>query len=128
MMEENVDKIYYPCCREIGCEGILKILFNPDNFTINYECEKNEKHKGERIYYDTFDKFYIKQKNIIICSQCNSILENDTFFKCKKCNTYYCSSCFLHDEHIKKDITNLKTINSKKCKIHNKDLIKYCVN
>ena len=54
---------YYPKCREKGCEGLLEINFNEENFTINYKCEKNENHKGENIYFDTFEKLFLS-KNI----------------------------------------------------------------
>lgn len=128
MIDNQIDKIYYPCCREMGCGGILKISFNSNNSTISYECEKNEKHKGEKIYYETFEKYYLKEKKILVCMKCKSILENECIFKCKKCDNVYCASCFLCDEHIKKDITNLINLNIKKCINHKKDLLKYCVN
>ena len=38
--------IYYPYCKDCNC--LLNIKFN-DNLNIDYECEKDEEHKGKKI-------------------------------------------------------------------------------
>ena len=119
-------KYFYPICREVGCNGILKIFINEINFTIDYECEKNKNHKGKGILFKTFESFYLKEKLNEKCIICALNLENNYIFKCKQCDQNYCSSCFYFDQHIKKCINNLQ-INMNKCNIHQRDLTKYCI-
>ena len=124
--EENYNTKYYvPICREIGCGGILKIKFNEYDFSIDYECIKNEVHKAKKIFFKTFERFYLKEKQFNICNQCSISIENEIIFKCKKCGKAYCSNCFIKDKHIKKNIKNLTQI-SKKYPTHNKNLDYYC--
>ena len=47
--ENQISKFYYPCCREKGCDGLLRIKLN-DNFTLDYECDKNKEHIGQNIF------------------------------------------------------------------------------
>ena len=125
--EQNSNvKYFYPICREVGCNGILKIYINEINFTINYECEKNKNHKGKGILFKTFESFYLKEKLNVKCNICALNLENNYIFKCKQCEQNYCSSCFYYDQHIKKCINNLNIITNK-CNIHQRDLTKYCI-
>ena len=119
-------KYFYPICREVGCNGILKIFINEVNFTINYECEKNKNHKGKGILFKTFETFYLKEKLNKKCILCALNLENNYIFKCKQCEQNYCSSCFYYDQHIKKCINNLQ-INMNKCNIHQREYTKYCI-
>ena len=126
LKENSTKKFYYPYCKEKPCDGILKIQIN-DNFTIDYECDKNEAHKGKNIYFKTFELFYLKEKDISKCSKCNLELENDYHYICKKCDGIYCPNCILFEKHIKDDIKNL-IIDNKKCKIHHKELSRYCIN
>ena len=121
-----MSKLYYPYCKENKCNGELKIKFN-NSFTLDYECEKNNEHKGNNIYFKTFERFYLKEKLIEKCHKCNINLLNSNIFICKKCENNYCISCFLLDEHIKESNNNLEII-SKKCKEHNMDLYYYCTN
>ena len=126
-MSQNPNSIthfYYPYCREKGCEGILNIKFR-DDFSIDYECDKNKNHKVKLIFFKTFERFYLKKKEIKKCINCFSILEYDTFYKCKICDKLYCSICFTKDEHIKKDIKKLEIV-TKKCLIHKRELNQYC--
>ena len=123
-MTKHIDKFYYPCCKEIGCDGVLKIKIN-DDFSIAYECEKNDKHIKKKIYFKTFERFYLKEKLIDNCSKCNYNIEND-IYKCTKCKDIYCCYCFKSDEHIKKDYNYLSIFN-KKCLIHKRELIQYCL-
>ena len=127
MLKENdlQSKFYYPYCKNSQCDGVLKIKIN-DNFTINYECDKNPNHKGENIYFKTFENFYLKEKEISKCSNCNLNLENDYEYNCKNCDKIYCPNCFLFDKHIKENNKNL-IIKNKKCKIHNKEISRYCI-
>ena len=127
MMEEKdkITKFYYPSCRERGCNGLLKIIIN-DNFTIDYECDKNGEHKGKNIFFKTFELFYLKEKEINKCSKCHSNIDNDYLYNCKKCGLLYCTNCFLFDKHIKEDFNNLKII-SQKCLSHKKEINSYCI-
>ena len=125
MLKQPITKFYYPQCREIGCNGLLKIKLG-DNFTLEYECDKNQKHFGKKIFFKTFEIFYLREKKIEQCSNCDSILDGDAFYKCKKCKKYFCMICFLKDEHIKKDINSIET-ETKKCNLHKKELNQYCV-
>jgi len=118
--KEEKMKFYYPYCKEEGCEGILSIKLNKD-FSLNYQCDKNEKHQKNRIFYKTFERFYLQEKKIEKCSKCECYLENDKY-KCTKCKEIYCCYCFKLDEHIKNNIDNLDII-KRRCLIHKKDLV-----
>ena len=121
------NNIYYlPICREIGCEGILNIEINEEKFLINCQCEKNKSHIFNNIYYETFDKYYLKEKLLERCSNCFNILENRDKYNCIECNKIYCQSCFIFDNHIQKDMKKLKII-SNKCPIDKNELINYCL-
>ena len=126
-MTEKDEKIkfYYPYCREKGCDGVLSVKFK-DNFSLNYICDKNEKHQKKKIYFKTFEKFYLQDKKKENCFNCKSDLESDKY-KCLKCKSVYCCYCFNLDEHIKNNINNL-LLTKKRCLIHKKDFSLYCVN
>ena len=95
-------KWFYPCCKVPNCGGILKIKIN-DNFTIDFKCSKDEEHTGKKIYFKTFERFYLKENKIKKCNQCNTILKiTNTKYECKECEKIYCKSCFMTDIHIKK--------------------------
>ena len=113
MKREN-NKFYYPICRFNNCDGILQIKIN-NNFTIDYECDKNEEHKGKNIYFKTFEQYYLKEVDNNKCIKCNSNIEyND---KCK----YYCNKCIKFNKNIKDNI------DFNECPIHNKITTKYCL-
>ena len=122
-MINHTDTFYYPYCKEKGCDGVLKLEIN-DDFSIVFECDKNDKHKKNKIYFKTFERFYLKEKSIDNCSKCNCNVEND-IYKCTKCKSIYCCYCFQFDEHIKQDFANLYIIN-RKCQKHKRELIYYC--
>ena len=126
-MTEKKDKIkfYYPYCKEVGCDGVLSVKFN-DDFSLDYICDKNEGHQKKKIYFKTFEEFYLQEKKIEKCSKCQSVLENDKY-KCLKCKNVYCCYCFNLDEHIKYNINNL-LLTKKRCLIHKKDFTLYCIN
>ena len=105
---------------------ILKSNINTQNFSVDYMCDKNKNHKGEKIFYKTFERFYLKEKIIDVCNKCGEIIENENIYKCEICYKIYCCSCFIFDEHIKKNIQNIKYIN-KKCHLHKKELMYYCI-
>ena len=124
MNKKNLStKCYYPFCKEKGCNGFLNVKIR-DNFTLEYECENNASHKRKNIYFKTFERFYLKEKEIGICSNCKAKLDNVSY-KCIKCDKKYCALCFINDKHIKENINNLK-LKTKKCRLHNKDLTQYC--
>ena len=117
-----LSKFYYPHCNR--CKGVLKIYFN-DDFTIDYECENDENHKKENLYFETFERFYLKEKVFDYCKKCDKNIGSDSRYICEECKNIYCSLCFIYDEHIKKDIKKLN-IKTNKCKLHQSDLIYYC--
>ena len=125
-MTEKDEKIkfYYPYCKENGCDGVLSVKFNND-FSIDYICDKNKKHQKKRIFFKTFERFYLQDKKIEKCSNCHCILESDKY-KCLKCKKIFCCYCFNLDEHIKNNINNL-LLTKKKCLIHKIDFTLYCI-
>ena len=125
-METNENKFYYPFCRNPGCDGVLKIKINRNNFSLDYECDKNKEHNGKNIYFKTFERFYLKEMIKDKCKRCSSFLENTIKYKCKSCENYYCSSCFIFHKHIKQNINNIKII-STKCNNHNANIMHYCI-
>ena len=119
-------QFYYPSCKNNNCDGVLKIKINNDNFSLDYECEKNKNHKGKNIYFKTFERFYLNEISTDKCQECNSSLENCAKYKCNFCEKFYCSSCFVFDEHIKQNINNL-IIMSTKCSIHKSNFAHFCI-
>ena len=126
MIKNQKPIFYYPYCVEKDCDGILKIKIN-DNYTIDYECEKNKNHLRNKISFNNFEKYFLKEEKVSLCSKCNSNLENDYHFICRECESLLCSNCFIFDEHIKKDINNL-IVEDKKCLKHKKEINHYCIN
>ena len=126
-MSEDKNKssiIYYPFCKE--CNGFLNITIQPLNFSIEYECENNKNHKKSNIYFKNFERFYLKEKELIKCFKCHINLENSQFYNCEKCKNIYCGKCLLEDikEPSHKHILNEKYHN--RCLIHNNDFTEYC--
>ena len=127
IQQESVNSnVSVPVCKERYCNGILKIEFDPDNFSINYECEKNKEHKGKNIVYEAFDKYYIKTKKINKCFKCSNILENERYYRCIQCQNNYCYNCFMYDIHVKNDKKNLRMYNNL-CHLHYNKKIYYCL-
>jgi len=118
-------KFYYPSCRSNNCDGVLKIKINNNDFSLDYECEKNKSHNGKKVYFKTFERFYLKEISADKCHKCNSPLENYIKYQCKFCEQYYCLSCFIFDEHINKNINNL-IIMSTKCPTHKGNFAHFC--
>lgn len=114
-------KTFYPYCKENNCGGVLKIAIN-DNFSIDYKCSKNPKHKKENIYFKTFERFYLKQKEMNNCCRCN---ETSIKYKCQECSQIYCSSCLKEDIHFKNKNLIITKI-CKYCKKNNNNLTHYC--
>ena len=93
-IENKKNKYYIPVCREPGCDGYLKIRISEENYSINCFCLKNKNHKYNNLLFETFERFYLKEKFIQKCSNCNNILENKDIYKCLECDKLYCSSFF----------------------------------
>ena len=123
-MDEN--KYYIPMCQEIGCDGHLNILIFEESRLIKTVCEKDKNHKYNNLLYDTFEKFYLKENTIQNCSKCCNNIESKDKYQCIKCDKFYCSSCFLLDNHIQKSWKNLKIL-SNKCPKDQSELTFYCV-
>ena len=124
--ENNITRFYYPICKIDNCGGVLKFKINKNNFSLNYKCEKNEKHIGKNIYFKTFERFYLKEANIDKCKICNSFLENNVKYECKICQEQFCSSCFILHPHFKENINNILILTTK-CKIHNSIYMHFCL-
>ena len=123
-VDEN--KYYIPICQERGCDGHLNILIFEESRLIKVVCEKDKNHNNNNILYETFEKFYLKEKIIQNCFKCSKNIESKDKYKCTKCEKLYCSSCFLLDTHIQKSWKNLKII-SNKCPKDQNELTYYCV-
>lgn len=98
-------------------------------FSIDYKCSKNEKHNGKNVYFKTFERFYLQEKVIDKCCECNKKFFNFTNIKyenkCKECKNIYCDPCFIKHIHNKNNKNKL-IINNQLCQIHNKKLKYYC--
>ena len=130
--------IFCPSCSK--CEGLLNIIFN-NNLYLDFYCDKNENHKGEKIYFPTFEKYYLKEKNVknIRCSKCNNNLLNKCMYEVEyKKNTkknigekdekILCADCFQEDiVNIKLDNIHLNIIKSNRCELHDYNLNHYCI-
>ena len=126
--EPNLNSEFYiPVCNIDDCNGILKLDFDLNNFTVNYKCEKNEEHIGENISIENFKKSNIKKERINKCSQCSLNLENEWEYKCNTCDKLYCPMCLFDDEHIKFN-SNLISKKFNKCQLHNYTKNNYCIN
>ena len=125
-IKEN-NKFYIPICREKECGGIIKISIDENNFLINATCYKNKNHINKNLSFDIFEKYYLKEKFTQNCSTCFCCLDDKDKYECIKCQKLYCSSCFILDTHIKKNLKNLKIITNK-CSKDKNQLIYYCIN
>ena len=125
-MNKNGNKIFLPQCKE--CEGLLSFTINPLNFTLKAECEFNKKHKYNNIFFKTFERFYLKEEEIFICSKCFMNLDNTEIIKCEICNCIYCCKCYSKDAQINghKDISYIK--NKYNCYKHFSNFVGYCFN
>ncbi len=86
---EKQDNYCYAPCREEGCNGFLTIDFNPLNFSISAKCSENSNHLIEKIYYKTFERFYLKEKKDLKCLQCGIIPKDSKFYLCTNCEKFY---------------------------------------
>ena len=117
---------YIPLCGKDNCNGVLWIKKINENFSLDFECEKNEGHKRNNIFFKTFERFYLKEKEIYKCNKCKS---DSITCKCRVCQKIYCSSCSIYDEHIKENNENSIIINNiQKCLEHNYQKNNYCIN
>ena len=125
-MSFNSNKIFIPTCQK--CNGFLNIKINPFNFSIEYDCKNFNSHRDKNIYFKTFERFYLKEKEIKYCSNCLIVLENSEFFECDICKKIYCCICYIND--IQKNGHKFKENNytNNRCPIHYNDLTEYCSN
>ena len=122
------ENIYYiPICRYKGCEGQLSISIDEDKFCINGVCQKNKEHIFNNIYFETVERFYLKDNIMKTCFKCSKNLESKNIYECVECENMYCSECFMSDFHIKKNKRNLKLIINK-CPNDENILVNYCLN
>ena len=126
-LEDEKNKYYISICREPGCGGYILIRIYEENYSINCFCLKNEKHNSYNIFFETFEKFYLKEKIIQKCSNCYNSLENKDIYKCLECDKLYCSSCFLLDLHLSKDWKNINIITNK-CPLDKNEQTFFCKN
>ena len=125
--------IIYPSCAK--CEGLLNLVFS-NNLYLDFYCDKNENHKGEKIFFPTFEKYYLKEKKEknFSCLKCNNNLLNKYIFEVEykndneqKGDKIFCSNCFQEVYgNIKVHDFNLN-IKSNKCKYHDSNLNHYCI-
>ena len=127
--------IIYPSCAK--CKGLLNIRFN-NNLYLDFYCDQNENHKGEKIFFPTFDNFYLKEKKVDKCSKCNNYLLYEVEYnKYKdkkeevkeevKEDKIFCVDCIQEKfESTKLDNVDLN-FESNKCKLHNYNLNHYCI-
>jgi hypothetical protein len=123
--KKSIQKFYLPSCQK--CNGLLNISINPLNFSISYVCEKDNKHCNKDIFFKTFERFYLKEKEIYKCSKCDLNLDNCELYKCETCKLIYCGKCCIEDIRD----NNHKMIfenNNRKCKSHNLNFNYYCLN
>lgn len=120
------EKYYVPFCREKGCNGHLYTQLDENFFRFNCFCEKNQNHDS-KLYFETFDRFYLKEILIKKCFNCNINLDNKSIYKCTKCNKIYCPFCFKSDKHIQENLKNLNIIKNV-CPKDQNELTDYCVN
>ena len=126
--------IIYPLCPK--CEGLINIRFN-NNLYLDFYCDKNENHKGEKIFFPTFSKFYLKEKKDK-CSKCNNNIFNKYIYEVEykknkdkkevnKEGKTFCINCFQEEfENFKFNDAHLN-IKSNKCKLHDYNLNHYCI-
>ena len=125
-IQKITNKFYFPSCKE--CNGLLSITINPLNFSIDCQCEKNEMHNKEYIYFKTFEKFYLKEQELYKCSKCGLNLDNSEFCKCETCKLVYCCKCILDDIKINNHKNIIFETNNQKCVRHNWNYNSYCLN
>jgi len=129
--------IFCPSC--VKCDGLLNIVLHEDLY-LDFYCDKNENHKGEKIYFPTFEKYYLKEKKEknVSCFKCNNSLLNKCRYEVEykkdkekkveeKEEKILCTYCFHKEiENIKLDDEHLN-FKSNKCKIHDYSLNHYCI-
>jgi len=123
--------IIYPSCPK--CEGLLNIKFN-NNLYLDLYCDKNENHKGEKIFFPTFERFYLQEKNIK-CSKCNNNLFNEYIYEVEykknkegeKEEKIFCINCFQEEFENNKFNDAHLNIKSNKCKLLDCNLNHYCI-
>ena len=118
--------IYYPSCNESA--RILKLEINPLNFSIKDGCDYHFYPKDKNIYFKTFERFYLKELEIINCSKCDLNLNNSGYYKCEVCKSFYCSKCGLDDIQSNNHKNVIFEKNTNKCTKHNRDYYAYCHN
>ena len=114
-------KFYYPYCPycyNSFNDRVVDIYFN-DDFTINLECKNDVNHIKEKIYFDTFERFFLKEKEFNICYKCNTNVETESKYICKECKKIYCNLCLFMMSILKQilKICKLKIINALSIKI-----------
>ena len=120
----NSYKVIYPSCQK--CDGLLNFEIQPLHFSINFKCEKDEHHKKDDIYFKTFERFYLKEKELRKCNKCQINLENSEHFNCAICKTIFCSKCYIEDIQKNGHTKLINEKNNNRCLIHNCEFTIYC--
>ncbi len=125
-MKDDI-KYYVPFCRENGCNGHLKTTINEYSFCVQCTCEKNENHKS-KLYFETFNKFYLQEKTFKKCFGCYKSLEKNYIYNCTECDAFYCFNCFKSDRHIQENKRKLRIIKNVCPEDNRYKLTEYCIN
>ena len=118
------DKIFYPYCEK--CNDLLEFEIEPLNFSVKFKCQNNEYHNKSNLYFKTFERFFIKEKEILKCFKCKINLENSEYYNCQACENPYCNKCYIEDIKTNNHKNANLIENTNRCLTHRRDFIKYC--
>ena len=113
LTEKTSSLIHIPSCPK--CKGDINIKIQPLNFSIEFECENNESHNKDNIFFKTFEKFYLKEHTLMTCSKCKISLENSESFNCDICKNIYCCKCYFDDIQVNEHTSSKIKIHNNRC-------------
>ena len=125
--KNQIDNIYYiPICRNKGCDGHLSISIDEEQFLISGKCQKNKEHIFNDLFFETFDRFYLKKFVIQNCFKCHKNLDFKDNYETEDFKNIYCSDCFYSDINNKNLKKKFKLLTNK-CKNDENLLVNYCL-